>query len=144
VTSNGNTFHRCDLLCPVAHLMHSVPAFVDPESTLRAASQTMIAQGNGVVVVLGPAGPASIVTERDIVFALAQEADPDAVWVADVVPSDLITAGPTTTILEAIRHMASERVRQILVKENGEVVGLVVSEDLVDLVGATLSSTQTA
>jgi CBS domain-containing protein len=144
VTNNGSTFHRCDLLCPVAHLMHSVPAFVDRESTLRAASQTMVAQGNGAVVVLGPDGPASIVTERDIVVALAQEADPDTVWVADVASSDLITAEPTTTILEAIRHMASECVRHIPVKENGEVVGLVISEDLVDLVAATSSSAQTA
>jgi signal-transduction protein with cAMP-binding, CBS, and nucleotidyltransferase domain len=144
VTSNGNDLHRCDLLCPVAHPMHSVLAFVDPETTLRAASQTMVAQGNGAVVVLGPEGPTSIVTERDIVSALAQEADPDTVWVADVASSHLTTIEPTATILEAIRHMASERVRYVPVKDNGEVVGLVVSEDLVDLVAATSASTQIA
>jgi signal-transduction protein with cAMP-binding, CBS, and nucleotidyltransferase domain len=104
----------------------------------------MVAQGDGVVLVLGPEGPASIVTERDIVRALAQEADPDTVWVADVATSDLITVEPTTTILEAIRHMASERVRHIPVKEKGEVVGFVASEDLVDLVAATSSSAQPA
>ena len=144
MTSNGNTSHRCDLLCPVAHLMRGVPPFVDPESTLRTAAQAMVAQGMGVAVVLGPEGPSSIVTDRDIVSALAQRADPDTVWIADVASSDLIAVGPTTSVLEAIRRMASKRIRHIPVKENGEIVGLVVSEDIVHLVGAESSGTSTA
>src|ERR1019366_5173100 len=104
VTNDENATHRCDLLCPVAHLMRAVP-FVDPESTLRTAAQAMVAQGDGVAVVLGPEGPARIVTEHDIVCALAQQADPNTVWVADVAPSNLISAELTATILDVIRQM---------------------------------------
>jgi len=135
MTSNRDTDHRCDLLCPVTHLMRGVPSFVDPESTLRTAAQAMVAQGDGVVVVLGPDGPSSIVTECDIVSALAQLADPDTFWVADAASADLIALEPTTSILEAIRRMTGEGIRHIPVKDQGAVVGLVVSEDILNLVG---------
>jgi signal-transduction protein with cAMP-binding, CBS, and nucleotidyltransferase domain len=141
VTNDENATHRCDLLCPVAHLMRAVP-FVDPESTLRTAAQAMVAQGDGVAVVLGPEGPARIVTEHDIVCALAQQADPNTVWVADVAPSNLISAELTATILDVIRQMACEHVRHIAVKANGEVVGVVVAEDIVDLPGGSSIGTR--
>jgi signal-transduction protein with cAMP-binding, CBS, and nucleotidyltransferase domain len=113
--------------------MRGVPPFVDPESTLRSAAQAIVRQGDGAAVVLGPGGPASIVTEHDLVNALAQQADPDTVWVADVATSDLIAVELTTSNLDAVRHMVSQRVRHLPVKSNGEVVGLVVAEDILEL-----------
>ena len=120
--------------------MRAVPSFVDPESTLRAAAQVMVAQGNDVVVLLGPEGPSSVVTGRDIVRALAQQADPDTVWVADVASTDLIAVEPSASILDVIRHMAGEHLRQLPVNEKGQVVGLVVSEDIIGLLDAQTSS----
>ena len=57
-------------------------------------------------------------TERDIVRALAHQADPDTAWVAD------------------------EGIRYIPVKTKGEVVGLVAAEDILDLLAAKLYSTR--
>jgi signal-transduction protein with cAMP-binding, CBS, and nucleotidyltransferase domain len=137
VTSDRDTQHGCDLLCPVAHLMRGAPPFVDPEGTLRAAAQAMVGQWAGAAIVLGPDGPSSIVTERDIVRALADQADPDTVWVADVDSVDLVAIDPTTTVVEAIRQMARERIRHLPVKLNGEVVGLLVAEDILQLLGSS-------
>ena len=135
MTGKDDTFHQCDLLCPVAHVMRGVPAFVDPETTLRAAAQAMEVQGDGVAIVLGPDGPSSIVTERDLVSALARQADPDAVWVADVVRPELFVVEPTMSILDAARGMTSAHIRHVPVRDKGGVVGCVASEDVVGLLG---------
>jgi len=123
--------------------MRGNPEFVDPESTLREAAQVIVAQGVGVAIVLGPKGPASIVSERDIVSALANQADPDTIWVADVASIDLVAIEDTTSIVEAIKCMASEHIGSIPVKRNGEVVGLVVVGDILELLATTTVSVGT-
>ena len=124
--------------------MRGVPAFVDPEDTLRVAVQTMAGQKTGAVIVLGPDGPTSIVTERDIVRALADQADPDTVWAADVASGDLAAIGPDTTVAEAVELMAKAQILHVPVKSNGEVVGMVVAGDILDLLGSAASRAQVA
>jgi len=104
--------------------------FLDPESTLRDAAHSMVGQGVGAVVVLGPDGPTSIVTEKDIVRALANEADPDSVWTADVASDPLVALESASTIAEATRLMVKDRIRYIPTKAHGEVVGLVTVDDI--------------
>jgi signal-transduction protein with cAMP-binding, CBS, and nucleotidyltransferase domain len=144
VTSDSNGKHVCDLLCPVRHLVRGVPPFVDPEDTLRVAAQSMAGQKTGAVIVLGPDGPTSIVTERDIVRALADQADPDTVWAADVASSDLAAIDPDTTVAEAVELMAKIQIRNVPVKSNGEVVGMVMAEDILDLLGSAALRAQVA
>jgi CBS domain-containing protein len=96
----------------------------------------MAGQGVGAVVVLGPEGPASIVTENDIVRALANGADPDSVWTADVAFNPLVALDHASTIAEAIRLMVGDRIRNIPVKAHGEVVGLVTVDDILTTLGA--------
>jgi len=136
VNSDREGSHGCDLLCPVAHLMGGVPPFVDPEETLRAAAQAMAGLQSGAAIVVGPDGPSRIVTERDIVRALADQADPDTVWAADVASIDLASIDPETTVAEAAGLMVKKHIRHVPVKSNGEVVGMIVAEDIVDLLGS--------
>ena len=143
VTSDSEGAHGCDLLCPVAHLMRGAPPFVDPEDTLRLAAKAMAGQ-SGAVILLGPDGPSSIVTQQDIVRALADQADPDTVWAADVASIDLAAINPDTTIAEAMALMARKHIRHVPVKANGEVVGMVVTEDIVNLVASTALRTPVA
>jgi CBS domain-containing protein len=124
--------------------MRDAPPFVDPENTLRVAAQAMARQKTSAVIVLGPGGPTSVVTERDIVRALAEQADPDTVWAADVASSDLAAIDPDTTVAEAVELMAKIQIRHVPVRSNGEVVGMVVAEDILDLLGSTALRTGSA
>jgi CBS domain-containing protein len=144
VTSDNKGKHVCDLLCPVRHLMRDAPPFVDPENTLRVTAQTMAGQKTGAVIVLGPDGPTSVVTERDIVRALADQADPDAVWAADVASIDLVAIDPDTTVVAAVELMAKKQIRHVPVKSNGEVIGMVVAEDILELLGSAALGTRVA
>jgi signal-transduction protein with cAMP-binding, CBS, and nucleotidyltransferase domain len=108
-----------------------------PKTPWRVTALSMAGQKTGAVIVLGPDGPTSIVTEQDIVKALTDQADPDTVWAADVASSDLAAIDPDTTVAEAVELMARTQIRHIPAKSNGEVMAMVVAEDILDLLRST-------
>jgi len=127
--------HQCDATCPVEHLLRAHGEFLDPESTLRTAARIMLRHGVGAVLLRGPELPDSIVTEHDIVGALADGADPDTVWVADVASSPVVTVATGSTLADAAHLMVARDVRSLPVMRDAEAVGIVFSDDLL----ATLS-----
>lgn len=134
--------HTCGLDCPVTHLMSSPPVFGDPEMSLRSVAETMSADDVGALVLLSPEGPSSIVTERDVVNALALDANADTVWAADVSTGDLYLLEATDTVADAIRLMAGDHVRHLPVRREGEVVGMVSAGDVIAAVAALLSEAE--
>jgi len=124
--------HTCDLSCPVEHVMRGAPA-VDPEDSLRRTAHAMTVDKAAAAIVRGPETSTNIVTERDVVRALSDGADPDTIWASDVASTHLSSVVPTTTISDALRHMAEEGTRHIPVTEGGDVVGLIAVEDLVEV-----------
>jgi CBS domain-containing protein len=73
-----------------------------------------------------------IVSERDIVRALAQEGTTALSHTArDLMTADLVTATPATTIAEALGLMTNHRCRHLPVLEDGRLVGMVSIGDLV-------------
>ncbi len=131
--------HICGLACPITHLMTSPVVFGDPEMTLRSVADTMSSEGVGALVLLKPDGPSSIVTERDVVNAIALDANVDAVWAADVSSVELVSLEATDTIAEAARRMAAEGIRHLPVRRSGEVVGMVSASDVIAAVASLLS-----
>lgn len=103
---------------------------VEPTITLRAVSAILRDSDIGTVVVLEGAGVAGILSERDIVRALADGADPDQVWVGDVMtcsPRYLTVGEPFD---DAAATMLSAGVRHLPVFDEGEVVGIVSIRDV--------------
>lgn len=119
-----------DLLVPVRHVMSRPVIFADAEATLRDLAATMAEEGVGAVVLLGPDGPSMIVTERDVVEALADGADPDDIWGAEVAALDLVAADPEDRLVDVARVMADHNIRHVPVRGNGSVVGMVSSRDV--------------
>ncbi len=107
--------HSCDLSCPVEHVMRGAPV-VDPETTLRSTAQAMVADRAGAAIVRGPDGPTNIVTEGDVVRALADGADPDIIWAADVASTRLVSVSPGATLADAVRRMSEEGIHHVPVK----------------------------
>jgi CBS domain-containing protein len=103
---------------------------VDEKMTLRSLAAVLSELGVGVAVASRPDGRAAIVSERDVVWALAQGAAPDEVWVADVMSEDLVIAEPDEPIVEVAARMRDEGVRHIAVVESGRIVGVVSARDL--------------
>ena len=83
-----------------------------------------------------------IVTERDLLRAVAAGGDLDRTVVGDVMTADLYTVVPETPIYEAARQMAARWIRHLPVMApapaggSGTVVGVVSLRDLVAILGA--------
>jgi CBS domain-containing protein len=61
---------------------------------------------------------------------LADGADPDGVWAADVAAEDIMSADPEETVVTAIGIMADNGIRHLPIRDEGEIVGMVSARDL--------------
>lgn len=123
-----------DLGDAVTQVMTAPVIFADGEVTLRFLAETMTEQAVGSVILLGPNGPSMMVTEQDVVSALAGGSHPDSTWAADVATPELISVGPEASLLEAIQIMAANDIRHLPVRDRGEIVGMVSSRDILRVV----------
>jgi CBS domain-containing protein len=102
---------------------------VSAQATLGEASSQMAARGVGAVVVLEGEAIAAILTERDVMKAVAAGKDGSA-SVADWMTSHPDTIEPTDTTDHAASLMILGGFRHLPVVEEGKVVGIVSIRDL--------------
>jgi CBS domain-containing protein len=109
----------------VLRIVSRSPVSAPLDATLRDLSLTMEGEGIGVLVVTGPLGAAGIVSERDIVNALAAGADPDQERARDVMTADLVTLSVADTVLDVADLMLTNEIRHVLVLAGRSTVGVV-------------------
>lgn len=97
---------------------------------LRDVARALAAEHVGALVVTDDDAPIGIVSERDIVRALAEEGDPDEVWSADVMTLQTVEARPSESIGQVARRMLDAGVRHIPVREGDDIVGIVSIRDV--------------
>jgi CBS domain-containing protein len=122
---------------PAVHeFLQTAIVSIDQSATLRSAASTMQRAGVGALAVMDADDVQGIVTERDIVSALARGGDPDTWRVVDVesvCPRYLTLADSATT---AARVMLAAGCRHLPVVDEGVAVGIVSIRDVVQaLVG---------
>ncbi|MEA2507145.1 MAG: hypothetical protein QOH48_1763 [Actinomycetota bacterium] len=105
---------------------------VDPRSSLRRASKVMSDRGVGCAVAVENEKVCGIITERDILHAVASERNVDETSVEDVMTKDVVSGAPAWDIMRAVRTMTEGGFRHLLVSEMGEPVGIVSLRDLMD------------
>jgi CBS domain-containing protein len=116
---------------PVAEVMARDPITVDEKLTLRSLAAVLAEADVGAVLVAKPDGTVGVVSERDVVRALADDADPDLIWSADVMTEDVVQTRPEDPILVASARMLDHRIRHLVVTDDeGRVVGVVTARDL--------------
>jgi CBS domain-containing protein len=117
---------------PVRSIMVWPVVQVDGRTTLREVTERMAEAGIGAVMVLDRGVGTGIMTERDVVRALAEGGDPDAVWAADVMGVQTLWASPDDTIGSVAELMRLAEVRHVPVRENEAIVGIVSVRDILD------------
>ena len=83
----------------------------------------------GSALVRGPHGTIGLVTERDIVRAIADGASVSRTRVEEVMSEDLITVGPNDDLLDAVHRMLDAEVRHMPIMENGVAAGMISARD---------------
>ncbi len=105
---------------------------VDPGATLRRAAKVMTDRGVGCAVVMQNEKVAGIVTERDILKAIAADQKMDEATVEQVMTRDVVSGSPGWDILRAANAMTEGGFRHLLVMEMDDPVGIVSLRDLLD------------
>jgi CBS domain-containing protein len=116
----------------VRDAMSTAVLTVGPGHTLRQTAQLMSSRRTGSAVVTDPDGAGvGIITERDVLNALAAGLDPDVEHVATHITWDVVYAGPSWTLEDAAAAMIKGGFRHLVVMEDDEVLGVISVRDIV-------------
>lgn len=110
------------------------PVVIASTATLRDAARRLSEAGVGMIVVGSTEVVEGVVSERDIVRAVATGVDLDTTTVADVETKDhLDWATVDSTIAEVADEMMRDYVRHILVTNGRKLIGVVSMRDVLAL-----------
>jgi CBS domain-containing protein len=118
-----------DPTAPVSKVMRRSTVHVRPEATLREIAETLVREEVGVAVVKG-ADVAGIVSERDLVRALAEGADVDGDRAGDVMTFDVVSVPSDTPIASVAATMLDGGIRHLPIVDDDGPVGIVSIRDL--------------
>ena len=106
---------------------------IAPETTLREAAQRMSGRNVGAALLLDAAigSDLGIITERDLLNAIAAGDDPDVRRVADSATSNIVTASADASLEQAAEKMIKGGFRHLLVVTSGDAIGIVSMRDLI-------------
>ena len=116
----------------VRDVMTSAVLTVGPAHTIRQVAQQMAKRHVGAAVVLDPDsdGP-GILTERDVLKAVAGGKDLDTVLAADHLTAEAVSGLPDWDLDRAAAAMISGGFRHLVICEGDEVVGVLSVRDIV-------------
>jgi CBS domain-containing protein len=104
--------------------------------TLRSAAERMWRQQTGSLLVMDGGRLAGIITERDLLRAVALGADPAAATVDEAMTAEVFTVGPDMPLRDAAREMAVRWIRHLPVVDGGQLVGMVSMRDITGIFAA--------
>lgn len=102
-----------------------------PQTTVLEAARLMNQRGIGAVVVMEGTSLRGIFTERDLmVRVVAEQKDPAATLVGEVMSRRLVTARAETKIDECAALMTQQRIRHLPVLSGDTLAGVITIGDL--------------
>ncbi len=119
---------------PVKEIMGIDIPMMEPFESVEDAAAAMVEYGTGCVIIKEEGNPIGIVTERDIVRKVVSERkNPARTQLKDIMSSPLVWVSRNTDILDAARQMAKLRLRKLVVMHEGQMVGLVSAQDILQI-----------
>jgi CBS domain-containing protein len=116
----------------IEELVGRIVVSVGPEHSIAEAARRMMAHKVGSAVVFTEGGEPAIITERDVLRAVADGVDLDTTPVAEYMTAGAITASTSWDVAEAARTMANGGFRHLIVLDSsGEVTSVLSIRDLV-------------
>ena len=104
---------------------------VTNETTVFQVAKMMEQGGIGAVLVKKNGHLSGIITDRDYATKIVAHNRPSDTPVEQIMSSPLITINFDESISDAAERMTSKKIRKLAVTDNGNIIGLITSTDLV-------------
>jgi CBS domain-containing protein len=114
----------------VEESMNNYVLTVRPDETLERGAQAMIERKCGSAMVVKGSDFIGIVTERDVLRAVAHGRVPWSTKVEEIMTANPVCVPPDTETAEAIRIMIEGGFRHLPIVQEGDLVGLVSLREL--------------
>jgi len=116
----------------VKDIMTKAIISVEPGTTIFQVAKMMEQGGIGAILVKKDGTTSGIITDRDFAIKIATQKLPLETSVDKVTSYPLETINASETILIAADQMSSKKIRKLAVVEDGNIVGIITSTDLVN------------
>lgn len=115
----------------VGSVMSNVFYTIDPGATIEEAVSLLSEKDTNLLVVCTKENfPVGILTERDIVIrVIGGDKKPSETLAEDIMTSPVRTCSPNTSITDAMRQMTKQKISQLLVVNEGILVGVFLARD---------------
>jgi CBS domain-containing protein len=115
----------------VKDIMTKALISVNIETTVFQVAKMMEQGGIGAVLVKKDDHLIGIITDRDYATKIVSHNLPSDTFVEKIMSSPLITINFDESISAAAQRMTSKKIRKLGVTDNGKIIGLITSTDLV-------------
>ena len=115
----------------VQDVMTRVLITVNLSTTAFQIAKMMQQGGIGAIFVQDDDHPVGIVTDRDFATKITANNMPFDTVAQKIMSSPLITINHNEPLSAAAKRMTSKKIRKLAVTENGKIIGIITSTDLV-------------
>ena len=115
----------------VRHVIRKKLETIGPSSTAQEAAKRMRSKKISSLVVIGRGDtPVGIVTERDLVRQVcSKDISSDSVLIQEIMSSPIVTIDVNASIEQAADKMIQNKVRHLLIVEDGRIYGIITPSD---------------
>jgi CBS domain-containing protein len=119
----------------VKDLEPRMPITISKSESLNAAARLLVDEDIGALVVYEPHGLEGVISERDLIRALADGCDLEVTEVCDYMTGAAVVSEEDAVIGDAVGKMNQMGIRHVVVTSEGDVSGMISMRDVVSLLG---------
>jgi len=127
-----DTLERLFSETKIEDVMTKALVSVDPATSLYQISKMMEQGGMGSILVKKDGVPSGIITDRDFAIKIAAYGVSMDSPVEKIATFPLQTINSNDSLLDAAKTMTDKKIRKLVVVEEGKIVGIITSTDLVN------------
>lgn len=115
----------------VRDVMRKNVVVAKPSITIREASQVMGELHIGSLIVREGEDIVGILTERDVLLAVAKGVNTEETVVEEIMSKDVVTIEPDKKLEDAVELMIEHKIKKLPVVEGKKLVGIITASDIV-------------
>lgn len=114
----------------VRDVMNKGVMTASPEATVKEAAKIMSQHHVGSLVILKEEKIVGIITERDILIAVADGKDAELTTVEEIMSKNVITVASDKTIEDAVNLMVEHKIKKLPVVDGDKLIGIITASDI--------------